>query len=67
MMVIDLASSRRRWAGNSLAIGNSLEKARYIGGFPSEGKDLNYMRKLLDLYHLYKMSNAAPLQLLVAR
>ena len=49
---------RRRCAGNSLAIENSLEKARYIGGFPSEGKDLNYMRKLLDLYHLSEMSKS---------
>ena len=30
-----------------LAIEDSLEKARYIGGFPAERNDLNYMIKLL--------------------
>jgi hypothetical protein len=30
-----------------LAIEGSLEKARYIGGFPAEGNHLSYMIKLL--------------------
>ena len=47
---MDSASSRRRCAGNSLAIENSFEKARYIGGIPHEGKELNYIGELLDLY-----------------
>ena len=37
MMWIDSASSRLRWAGNTLGIENSLEKARFIGGLEEEG------------------------------
>ena len=37
MMWMDSASSRLRWAGNTLGIENSLEKARYIGGLEEEG------------------------------
>ena len=46
---MDSASSRLRWAGNTLGIEGSLDKARYIGGFQAEGNDLSYMIKLLFL------------------
>jgi len=48
---MDSASSRLRWAGNTLAIEGSFEKARYIGGFPAKGNDLNYMDRLLLVTH----------------
>jgi hypothetical protein len=44
---MDSVSSRLRWAGNTLGIEGSLDKGRYIGGFPVEGNDLSYMIKLL--------------------
>src|ERR1700727_1669033 len=53
---MDSASSRLRWAGNTLGIEGSLDKARYIGGFHGEGNDLSYMIKLLfltDESHLF--------------
>jgi hypothetical protein len=56
---MDSASSRRRCAGNSLAIENSFEKARYIGGIPREGKELNYIGELLDLYIKHYMLSLA--------
>jgi len=46
---MDSASSRLRWAGNTLGIEGSLDKGRYIGGFQAEGNDLSYMIKLLFL------------------
>src|SRR5580700_533372 len=49
MMLMDSASSRSRWAGNTLGIEGPLDKARYIGGFQAEGNDLSYMIKLLFL------------------
>jgi hypothetical protein len=49
MMWMDSASSRLRWAGNTLGIEGSLDKARYIGGFQAEGNDLSYIIKLLFL------------------
>ena len=53
---MDSASSRLRWAGNTLGIEGSLDKGRYIGGFQAEGNDLSYMIKLLfltDESHLF--------------
>jgi hypothetical protein len=44
---MDSASSRFRWAGNTLGIEDSLDKGRYISGLQSEGNDLSYMIKLL--------------------
>jgi hypothetical protein len=55
---MDSASSRRRWAGNTLGIEDSLDKGRYISGLQGEGNDLSYIDKLLldtrisDLYFL---------------
>ena len=49
---MDSASSRLRWAGNTLGIEGSLDKGRYIGGFQAEGNDLSYMIKLLFLTEL---------------
>jgi hypothetical protein len=49
---MDSASSRLRWAGNTLAIEGFLEKARYIGGLAREGNDLNYTDKLLLETHI---------------
>jgi hypothetical protein len=46
---MDSASSRLRWAGNTLGIEGPLDKARYIGGFQAEGNDLSYMIRLLFL------------------
>jgi hypothetical protein len=47
MIWMDSASSRRRWAGNTLGIEDSLDKGRYIGGLQAEGNDLSYIDKLL--------------------
>src|ERR1700727_2992935 len=44
---MDSASSRLRWAGNTLGIEGSLNKGRYIGGFQAEGNDVSYIIKLL--------------------
>jgi hypothetical protein len=44
---MDSASSRLRWAGNTLGIADFLGKGRYIGGLQGEGNDLSYMIKLL--------------------
>jgi hypothetical protein len=44
---MDSASSRRRWAGNTLGIEDFLGKGRYIGGLQAEGNDLSYIDKLL--------------------
>src|SRR5579863_9005241 len=44
---MDSASSRLRWAGNTLDIEGSFEMARSIGGFRGEGNDLNYTIRLL--------------------
>jgi hypothetical protein len=53
---MDSASSRFRWAGNTLGIEGSLDKARYIGGFVAEGNDLSHMDRLLletNISYLY--------------
>jgi ribulose-phosphate 3-epimerase len=53
---MDSASSRRRWAGNTLGIEDFLDKARYISGLQAEGNDLSYMDKLLldtNVFSLY--------------
>jgi hypothetical protein len=47
MMWMDSASSRRRWAGNTLGIEGFLDKARYLSGLQAEGNDLSYIGKLL--------------------
>ena len=49
---MDSASSRLRWAGNTLGIEGSLDKAGYIGGFPTEGNELSYMDRLLLVTHI---------------
>jgi hypothetical protein len=41
-----------RWAGNTLGIEGSPDKARYIGGFQAEGNDLSYMDRLLLVTHI---------------
>ena len=51
MMWMDLASSRLRWAGNTLGIEEFLGKGRYIGGVHGEGNDLSYIDKLLLATH----------------
>jgi ribulose-phosphate 3-epimerase len=60
---MDSASSLRRWAGNTLAIECSFEKARYIGGFQSEGNDLSYMDKLLLSTHILDMYLASRMRI----
>jgi hypothetical protein len=47
MIWMDSASSRRRWAGNTLGIEDSLDKERYISGLQAEGNYLSYIDKLL--------------------
>ena len=50
---MDSASSRLRWAGNTLGIEGSLDKGRYISGLQAEGNDLSYIDKLLLETHFY--------------
>jgi hypothetical protein len=52
---MDSASSRLRWAGNTLGIEDSLDKARYISGFQAEGNDLSYMDRLLLVTHMQRL------------
>ena len=59
---MDSASSRRRWAGNTLGIEDFLDKGRYISGLQAEGNELSYMDKLLldtRIYGLYILTTHA--------
>jgi hypothetical protein len=44
---MDSASSRRRWAGNTLGIEDFLDKGRYISGLQAEDNNLSHIDKLL--------------------